>query len=256
MGPGTKRLLLIDDSRTFVMYIALLLRRMGFEVFAAENAVQGLKMLKAEPPDVVLLDLVMADMTGTDILRHIRSDEKLVHIPVIIISADASDKAVNQCRELGASDFLAKPVRLRQLNSSLQKLMQYPGGFRRNLRVKLNQRVSVSHGDQTEELFATSLSEGGIFLRKEKPLPSGVPMEVVLPLDEKTTLTLKGKVIYHRDVYQKYLWDEPGNAMHFDALSPQQEKLLQGFITRRLAGDLIEEQSHPVISADEHVPGK
>ncbi|HKL49337.1 MAG TPA: response regulator [Desulfuromonadales bacterium] len=256
MSPRVKRLLVIDDSKTFVMYIALLLRRLGFEVFAAENAIQGLKMLKTDPPDGVLLDLVMPDMNGTDILRHIRSDENLAQMPVIMVSTDASDKAVTQCRQLGACDFLRKPVRLRELNSALQQVLQYPGGSRRHLRVKLNQRITVRHGEQTEELFATSLSEGGIFLRKEEPLPTGLPMEVVLPLGEKTTLPLKGEVIYHRDVYQKYLWDEPGNALRFDALSPQQQALLQEFITRRLAGDLIEEQRHPVISADEDVSGK
>ncbi|NIQ98289.1 MAG: response regulator, partial [Desulfuromonadales bacterium] len=103
MSHRIKRLLIIDDNKTFVMYIGLLLRRMGFEVTAAENALEGLKTLKTDPPDGVLLDVVMPDMNGTDILRHIRGDKKLAQLPVIMVSVDGNDATMNRCRQLGAS---------------------------------------------------------------------------------------------------------------------------------------------------------
>jgi len=94
-------------------------------VALAENGQQTLDLLKAEPFDVVLLDIIMPDMTAIKCWQRIKGDPQLRDIPVIIISAlDEIDSAV-RCIEIGAEDYLPKsfdPVLLRaRLTSSLQK---------------------------------------------------------------------------------------------------------------------------------------
>jgi signal transduction histidine kinase len=119
------RILVVDDNRINRLKLSMSLEQQGHSVGLAENGQQTLDLLKAEPFDVVLLDIIMPDMDGYQVLQRIKGDPELRDIPVIIISAlDETDSAV-RCIEIGAEDYLPKsfdPVLLRaRLTSSLQK---------------------------------------------------------------------------------------------------------------------------------------
>ncbi len=119
------RILVVDDNRINRLRLSLSLEQQGHSVVLAENGQQTLDLLKAEPFDAVLLDNVMPDMDGYQVLQRIKGDPQLRDIPVIIISTlDETESAV-QCIEIGAEDYLPKsfdPVLLRaRLTSSLQK---------------------------------------------------------------------------------------------------------------------------------------
>ncbi len=119
------RILVVDDNRTNRAKLSLCLERQGHSVRLAENGQQTLDLLKAEPFDVVLLDIVMPDMDGYQVLQRIKGDPQLRDIPVIVVSAlDETDSAV-RCIEIGAEDYLPKPfdpVLLRaRITSSLQR---------------------------------------------------------------------------------------------------------------------------------------
>jgi len=125
MAEERGRILVVDDNRVSRLKLSLSLEQQGHSVALAENGQQTLDLLKAEPFDVVLLDMVMPDMDGYQVLQRIKGDPQLRDIPVIIISAlDETDSAV-RCIEIGAEDYLPKsfdPVLLRaRLTSSLQK---------------------------------------------------------------------------------------------------------------------------------------
>jgi signal transduction histidine kinase len=121
--PG--RILVVDDNRTSRLKLSMNLEQQGHSVSLAEDGQQALDRLKGEPFDVVLLDILMPEMDGYQVLERMKSDPELRDIPVIVISAlDEIDSAV-RCIEIGAEDYLPKsfnPVLLRaRLNSSLQK---------------------------------------------------------------------------------------------------------------------------------------
>ena len=121
--PG--RILVVDDNRMNRLKISMNLEQQGHLVSMAEDGPQALEMLKSDPYDVVLLDIIMPGMDGFQVLEKIKSEPALRDIPVIVISAlDELDSAV-RCIEMGAEDYLPKsfnPVLLKaRLNSSLQK---------------------------------------------------------------------------------------------------------------------------------------
>lgn len=118
-------ILVVDDNKMNRLKLSLSLEVQGHTVGLAEGGQRALNMLRAEAFDVVLLDIVMPEMDGYQVLEHIKADPELRDIPVIVISAlDETESAV-RCIEAGAEDYLPKtfdPVLLKaRLNASLQK---------------------------------------------------------------------------------------------------------------------------------------
>ena len=112
--PGVEqpRILVVDDNAVNRMLLARTLGDQGHLVTTAEDGRQALALLEAEPRggfDVVLLDIVMPELDGYAVLAHIKSDEALRHIPVIMISAVDELESVVRCIEAGATDYLPKP---------------------------------------------------------------------------------------------------------------------------------------------------
>ena len=118
-------ILVVDDNRVNRLTLARSLEQQGHTVVLAENGQQALDMVRAEPFDVVLLDIVMPGLDGFQVLAHMKADQELRDIPVIVISAlDEVESAVRSI-EMGAEDYLPKPfdpVLLRaRLHASLQR---------------------------------------------------------------------------------------------------------------------------------------
>ncbi len=117
--------LVVDDNRVNRLTLARGLESQGHTVALAENGERALAMVRAEPFDVVLLDIVMPGMDGFEVLGRMKADPALRDIPVIVISAVDEVESAVRCIELGAEDFLPKPfdpVLLRaRLRASLAK---------------------------------------------------------------------------------------------------------------------------------------
>ena len=105
--PG--RLLVVDDNETNRDVLARRLRRGGHQVAVAENGRQALESIERESFDLVLLDIMMPEMNGFEVLGHLKSDERYRDIPVIVISALDELDSVVRCIEMGAEDHLSKP---------------------------------------------------------------------------------------------------------------------------------------------------
>jgi adenylate cyclase len=106
-NPG--RILVVDDDELNRMTLARGVKQQGHTVTLAENGQQALEMLQAQSFDLVLLDIVMPEMDGYQVLEHVKGDNALRNIPVVVISAiDEMDSAA-KCISMGAEDYLAKP---------------------------------------------------------------------------------------------------------------------------------------------------
>ena len=117
------KMLVVDDNASSRTLLAASLEEQGYTVEMAENGRQALEMLHVQSFDVVLLDLLMPEMDGFQVLERMKADSALQHIPVIIISASDEIESVVRCIEMGAADHLPKPfdpVMLRaRVNASL-----------------------------------------------------------------------------------------------------------------------------------------
>jgi signal transduction histidine kinase len=123
MGSSPGTILVVDDNQLNRMLLRLHLEREGHQVAMAEHGLQALAMLRAQPFDIVLLDLLMPEMDGFQVLSILQADSELRHIPVIVISALDEMGDVVRCIEMGATDHLPRPfdpVLLRaRINASL-----------------------------------------------------------------------------------------------------------------------------------------
>ena len=125
LGDRPARLLVVDDNEMNRDMLSRRLAKQGHEVEMAEDGKRALEKLAASPFDLVLLDIMMPEMDGYEVLGRIKGDEALRHIPVVMISAVGETESVVRCIELGADDYLPKPfnpVVLRaRVNASLDK---------------------------------------------------------------------------------------------------------------------------------------
>jgi two-component system sensor histidine kinase/response regulator len=107
VAPGL--VLVVDDDPGNRDVLSRRLRWQGHDVTTASNGSDALQRMRKTPFDLVLLDIMMPDMDGYEVLGHIKSDERLLHIPVIMISALNDLQSVVRCIEAGAEDYLSKP---------------------------------------------------------------------------------------------------------------------------------------------------
>jgi class 3 adenylate cyclase len=119
------RLLVVDDNKVNRLLLIRTLELQGHRGVGAENGRVALEMLEREPFDLVLLDIAMPEMDGFQVLERLLANSRLRDLPVIVTSAVEGMDSVVRCIELGADDYLRKPVNpvlLRaRVNSSLEK---------------------------------------------------------------------------------------------------------------------------------------
>ncbi len=118
------KILIADDSRFQVEVMAAHLRPKGFSVVSAADALQTWMTALREQPDAILLDINMPGGTGIEVLKRLRISAKTQHIPVIVVSGNSEKEIEQTARELGACEFLHKPVDVEALEKKLTRLMK------------------------------------------------------------------------------------------------------------------------------------
>jgi adenylate cyclase len=121
----TGRLLIVDDNKVNRLLLARSLEQQGHSISFAENGRQAVDMLHAQPFDLVILDVLMPELDGYQVLELMVSDQQLRNIPVIMASSSEELDMVVRCIEIGAEDYLHKPVNpvllKARINASLEK---------------------------------------------------------------------------------------------------------------------------------------
>jgi uncharacterized protein (TIGR02266 family) len=243
-----KSILIADDSETFVMYLSLLLKRLGFDVIPAENGEDALKLIKVTEPNLVMLDINMPVMDGITALRLIKGDKRTTEIPVIMVTTDAKKETVEECKRLGCSGYITKPIQISRIHEVLQECLYVPMGFKRkHVRTSYNKKVSVNYNGKTYELYAENLSEGGIYITSRDPFPVGSGVTVTLYLDKGKVLSVDASIIYIKGVYGDLFKSPPGMALEFKNLSNEDSTTLRNYVQKLLAGDILDSQEESVI---------
>ena len=114
--------LIADDDRVTATLIAGRLKASGYQTTMAFDAMQALMMVMRTAPDVVLLDVNMPGGNGVQALQRIKANSKTTHIPVIVLTGSTDPQLPAKVREMGAADFLQKPVDFQKLEALLSQL--------------------------------------------------------------------------------------------------------------------------------------
>jgi PAS domain S-box-containing protein len=109
------RLLYVEDTASNVQLLRRIVRGKAIELSAAVDANEGITMALADPPDMVLLDLHLPDRPGDEVLADLRKDPRTAHVPVVVVSADASSTTVQRLLALGAVAYLTKPFSIDEM---------------------------------------------------------------------------------------------------------------------------------------------
>ena len=115
-------ILIIEDEKNIQTFISKILKKHDYRVLLADRAQEGLSMIQSQCPDVVLLDLGLPDMDGIEIIRNVRT---WTSIPIIVISARSAEKEKVQALDLGADDYITKPLGTSELLARIRASLRH-----------------------------------------------------------------------------------------------------------------------------------
>ncbi|WP_027340656.1 response regulator [Halonatronum saccharophilum] len=123
------RILLVEDSKNIIRVLKICLQGAGYEVEVVSNGIDAVDMAFQWKPDLILLDIKLPKMNGFLVCETLKEDELIKEIPIIMLSAKAEEEDIKRAYELGAQDYIIKPVEPKKL---LNKIESYLKGGERN----------------------------------------------------------------------------------------------------------------------------
>ena len=124
MSHAQKIIMIIEDEADAAELFAEMMRINGFRVIKTYTSTPALTLIAQEKPDLILLDIMMPDISGLDVLRYMRGEPELASIPVVVVSARATPADVRAGLGAGASMYLTKPVGYVDLENAVDSLLQ------------------------------------------------------------------------------------------------------------------------------------
>lgn len=121
---GMASLLIVEDEAGLREALAYYLGQQGHAVRTAASGAEALGLVHASPPDLVVLDLLLPDLSGTEVCRLIRQEPRTAHLPVLILTALDSEPDRVRGLELGADDYVVKPFPLRELELPIRAILR------------------------------------------------------------------------------------------------------------------------------------
>lgn len=178
------RILLVDDEIDILEFVSYNLQREGYEVFTAQNGKEALKLAIKHHPHLIILDMMMPVMDGVETCRAIRADQDIKDTMIVFLSALGDEEQQLAGYNVGADDYLTKPIKMKLLVSRVQAILK---------------RIS------------SGASKSDMIIDRDRFLVINEGREIVLPRKEFALLELlfskKGKLIPREEIYKK-VWGE------------------------------------------------
>jgi len=120
---GTKKILIADDEENIVISLEFLMKREGFEVLVAGDGEEALSRIRADAPDLVLLDVMMPKKTGFEVCQEVRADPALAQTRILMLTAKGRDTEVAKGMGMGADAYMTKPFSTKDLVDQVHALL-------------------------------------------------------------------------------------------------------------------------------------
>ena len=191
MSQNAYKILLVDDEPDILEFLAYNLNKEGFRVLQAENGKDAIALAKKEIPHLIVLDVMMPDMDGIETCRELREQAVLKDVLIAFLTARGEDYTQIAGFEVGADDYITKPIKPRVFVSRIKALL-------RRLNTQIPEELNIQFGD--------------IRIDKEKHLVYKNSEEIVLPKKEFNLFVLlsskPGKVFTREFILEKVWGDE------------------------------------------------
>lgn len=123
MAPVPKKIIIVEDEPDTAEMFAEMMRLSGYYVLKSYGSATAMGMIVKEKPDAVVLDVMMPDLSGLEVLQFIRRDPTLTHIPVIVVSAKSMPSDIRTGLDAGATVYLTKPVAFLDLRKAVENAL-------------------------------------------------------------------------------------------------------------------------------------
>ncbi|MBD0316328.1 MAG: response regulator transcription factor [Nitrospiraceae bacterium] len=124
---GQKKILIVEDEKDILQLVRLYLEKEGFRTVTAMTGSEGLDQVKAEKPDLLVLDLMLPQMDGLEVCKRLRSNPETARLPIIMLTAKAEESDTIVGLELGADDYVTKPFSPKTLVARVKALVRRLG---------------------------------------------------------------------------------------------------------------------------------
>lgn len=185
------KILIVDDDTEILTFLTYNFEKENFRVHKATNGEEALEKARIINPDIIIMDLMMPVMDGVEATFHIRNDEKLKDVPLIMVSARSEDYSVIAGLDGGADDYIIKPVRFKVLMKKIQTLLK-----RKSKISKVN--------------FSEEYDDGRLYLNRNshEVTYNGVPVELAnKEFDLVSLLVSQPEKVFSRDEILNKIWD-------------------------------------------------
>ena len=119
-----KKALVVDDNKSNLMLEKDLLEVAGFEVFEAENATDGIAIARKEKPDIIIMDVRLPDMRGSEAAAILRQDKETSGIPIVFVTASVMAEGREEIKDIPNSGFIGKPINTRTFAKEISQFIK------------------------------------------------------------------------------------------------------------------------------------
>ena len=119
-----KKVLIADDEQNIVISLEFLMKREGFEVVVANDGEEAIRRIRADQPDLVLLDVMMPKKSGFEVCQEVKSDPALGGVRILMLTAKGRDTEVAKGLALGADAYMTKPFATRELVDKVRSMLE------------------------------------------------------------------------------------------------------------------------------------
>lgn len=244
-----QQIVMVVDARPMrQFYTSIFLQRLQYQVIMAKTAEDALLFMGLTVPLIVIANYDLPQMTGLDLLKRVKHDQRTRSVPFIVYTSNRSSEVKQKCEDAGCSAFLRHPCSLEDLFIAVQKATSKPRRF-----VRLSTALNVVIGDEpakenSRSDIITAISERGMFVSTAFPLALGktFPFTFHLPNAPGWFIRVEGQVLFSNFGAEKR--KIPGVAVKFLKIGEQEQTLVRQFIKQELMEGIApdETQESPV----------
>ncbi|MCB0208867.1 MAG: response regulator [Anaerolineae bacterium] len=183
-------ILIVDDNPTGRQILNGLLFDQNYSIDFAVNGIEALQKIDSSKPDLILLDVMMPDMNGFEVCKHLKADKEWRHIPVILVTALDSKEDLAYGLDVGADDFISKPVNGLELRARIRSMLRIKQQYDALKRQKRELTTSLHLNQKFSHVFAQHLEALEIVHHTSIQLMNNFSMDSVLDLVSQAVLDL------------------------------------------------------------------